>query len=156
METLEPKRSLATIESPERVKLRELEESGLYVFHGTNIDVEELEPRQAVDNNTGPDDKPGIHASQMADYAIFMAVAAPLGHTSAGATESDDSLTVHFDIDKNVEARLNDQSMGWVYVFGKQDFVQRRPIEWISTKSAKPLFKIPVSRRDLPRNINIF
>jgi hypothetical protein len=146
------------IESQERKQLRELESTGLYVFHGTSADVEALEPRQAVDAVTGHDDDPGIHASQVADYAIFMAVAAPLGHARAGATVSDETPepTMNFGVSRVVMEKLADNSNGIVYVFDKKDFRQRRPVEWISTTSAKPVLKIRVSRRDLPKDIEVF
>lgn len=143
-------------ESPERKQLRELEATGSYVFHGTNADAEELEPRQSIDIVTGPDDEPGIHASQVADYAIFMAVAAPLGHSRSGATESDDSLVMNYGVEKSTMDRMTDQTTGWVYVFDKKDFKQRRPVEWISTTPVKPIFKIKVSKRDLPKDIEVF
>lgn len=145
-----------TDESPERKQLRELETTGSYVFHGSSADIEELAPRQAVDTVTGPDDEPGIHASQVADYAIFMAVAAPLGHSRSSATESDGSIAMHYGIEKSIRERLDDQMSGWVYVFNKDDFKQRRLVEWISTKPVKPVFKIKVSKQDLPKNIDVF
>src|SRR3989344_8234401 len=148
-----PPTSQDNVESSERQRLRELEETGLYVFHGTKAEAEELEPRQAVDTITGPDDDPGIHASQVADYAIFMAVAAPLGHSRSGATESDGSITMDYGIEKSIQERLTDQTSGWVYVFNKEDFRQRRPVEWICTKPIRLVFKIKVSKRDLPKNI---
>lgn len=145
-------------ESAERRQLRDLESTGLYVFHGTSANVEQLEPRQAIDSTTGPDDEPGIHASQIADYGIFMAVAAPLGHTRSGATISDESPepVMGYGASQSVMDRLTDETNGLVYVFEKKDFRQRRPVEWISTKPVKPVFKIRVSKRDLPKNIEVF
>ena len=144
-------------ESSERRQLRELESTGLYVFHGTNVDAHELQPRQAVDSITGPDDKPSIHASQVADYAIFMAVAAPLGHTRSGATVSDGVLgpMMDFGVSKSVMDSLIDETSGWVYVFNKKEFRQRRPVEWICNEPVKPVFKIQVYKRDLPKNIEV-
>ncbi|MEK7554563.1 MAG: hypothetical protein AAB518_01075 [Patescibacteria group bacterium] len=144
------------IESPERKQLRELEATDSYVFHGTNVDVEQLEPRQAIDTIAGSDDEPGVHASQVADYAIFMAVAAPLGHSRSGATESNGSIIMDYGVERAVMNRLSDQIIGWVYVFNKKDFRQRRPVEWISDKPVKPIFKIKVSKQDLPKNIEVF
>lgn len=145
-------------ESPERRQLRELESTGSYVFHGTGANVGELQPQQAVDTMTGPDDEPGIHASQVADYAIFMAVAAPLGHSRSGATVSDESSTPIMDyrVEKAIMDRLTDDTSGWVYVFNKKDFRQRRPVEWISNKPVRPIAKIKVSKRDLPKGIDVF
>ena len=152
-----PKEPVEMNLSPERQKLKEFEETELYVFHGTKADVEELEPRQAIDNVTGPDDEPGVHASQIADYAIFMAVAAPLGHSRSGATDSEDgSITMHYGIEKAIQEQLNDQTSGWVYLFKRDDFKQRRSVEWISTKTIKPLFKIKVFKGDLPKDIETF
>jgi hypothetical protein len=108
METLESRKRPEQVESPERAQLRELEMTGLYVFHGTAANVDELEPRQAVDATMGPDDEPGVHASQFADYGVFMAVAAPLGHTSAGTVSTDGSFTLNFAMSRDVADQLTD------------------------------------------------
>lgn len=144
------------IESPERQELRVLEESGLYVFHGTHVDTEGLEPRQAIDTETGPDDVPGVHASQVADMAIFVAVAGQLGNIRFGADEVGERLAIDYGISSTDAEKLNDETNGFVYVFDRKDFIQRRPAEWLSTKSVKPVRKIQVFRRDLPRDIKIF
>ena len=157
MEILKTTRE-SNVESLERRQLRELEASGLYVFHGSETDFEELEPRQAIDTVIGNDEEPSVHASQLADYAIFMAVAAPLGRTTAGSTSNgtNDSFRMKFSMQSSVQQRLTDQVSGLVYVLDKKDFVQRRPAEWISKKAVKPLFKVRVSKRDLPKDIEIF
>ena len=159
MEILESKRQ-PELETLERKQLRELEQSGLYVFHGTPADVEELEPRQAIDHEIGPDDEPGVHASQFADYAIFMAVAAQLGRTKSGVTETitdtQHTVALEFGMSQNAADHLTDDTNGLVYVLDKSGFIQRRKAEWICPKAVKPVMKIRVFKRDLPKNIDIF
>jgi hypothetical protein len=143
------------VESLARRKLRELEASGLYVFHGTSADVERLERRQAVDCVTGPDGKPGIYASQIAEYAIFMAIAPPLGRARASCAIYEGSPTMKYGLEKAVMARLSDHASGWVYVCNKKDFMQCRSVEWLSTRPVKPIFAVRVTRRDLPKTIQV-
>ncbi|OGG57213.1 hypothetical protein A3D71_03860 [Candidatus Kaiserbacteria bacterium RIFCSPHIGHO2_02_FULL_55_20] len=150
----------ATLEfiSSEKQELMALERTGLYVFHGSGRDLDKLEPRQAIDSQTGPDGPPAVFASNAAEYAIFMAVVAPLGQTSSGATVSNDAPPVfHFEASKETLDRLTDDSFGFVYVFNKDEFEPHKGagIEFKSLQEVHPLKKIRVSKRDLPKNIGV-
>ena len=60
--------------SPAKQELLKLESENLYVFHGTDKDTDELQPRLAIDNKTGPDGDPAIFGSTVAETAIFYAI----------------------------------------------------------------------------------
>ena len=141
------------LRSPERQKLAELEKTGLYVFHGSGEDLERLDPRQAMDTVRGADGDPAVFVSPAAGYAIFMAVAAPLGHTSAGATFDEHGVyTLGFSATQEVLDRLKNGASGWVYVFENKGFVQHddSPVEFKSHEAISPVMKIRVTEHDLP------
>lgn len=153
--------------SPEKQELHALEREGIYVFHGTGADVDELEPRQAIDMKRGPDGDPGVFASNKADYAIFMAIVNKYNchsgaRSRAGATFGpDDTMTMKFGMSMETAQQLeaNPSATGWVYVFEKNQFVSHggdRTIEFVSHAPVRPLKKIKVSKRDLPEGIEVF
>jgi hypothetical protein len=151
--------------SPEKRELLQLEREDKYVFHGSGVNVETLEPRQAIDVEKGPDGAPGVFASNKAEYAIFMAIVNrsnfPQGfHSRSGAIQSDGSLPVlDFAISKETLNQLQDSSSGWVYVFNKTDFAPHQTkegIEFVAHTLVTPVRKIHVSKQDLPKDIQIF
>ncbi|KKS05226.1 MAG: hypothetical protein UU58_C0001G0086 [Candidatus Nomurabacteria bacterium GW2011_GWA2_41_25] len=156
------KESFKTI-SPEKLELLKMEKEGIFLFHGTRADIDSLEPRQAVDNERGPDGEPAIFASPAVDFAIFHAIINssnfPEGIVSqSGAISHDDgSFKLRFKLPRGVLAKLPDSAAGWVYVFKKEDFAQikERPAEYKSQISVQPLRKIRVLKRDLPSGIGI-
>lgn len=144
--------------SPEKRELLELKATGLYVFHGTRADIEELTPRQAMDSETGPDGPPAVFASTEPDQAIFMAIVAPCGQTSSGSTVHNDEPPVfHFGATQETWDKVKDDAVGWVYVFKKDDLIPHdgSVVEHKSLSPIRPLRKIRVSKRDLPANIDI-
>lgn len=158
-----PKNNERVIVSPEKQELLRLEAEGKYVFHGTGKDLDELEPRQANDVVRGPEGNPGIFASSLADYAIFMAIFngrnIPGGaRSSAGATHEDDgSFSLEFAVEQNAIDNLKDSASGFVYVFDKEKFTRRwdQSVEYVTHSAIKPTFKIKVSKQDLPQNIEV-
>lgn len=154
--------------SPEKQELLALEAEQKYVFHGTGVDVEKLEPRQAVDTETGPDGEPAVFASDRADYAIFMAIVnhanCPSGARSragafADATESGIKYRLDFGMSADTVAQLQEDAVGWVYVFDKQQFLPykaKEGVEFVSNMHVAPIRKIRVAKRDLPEGIEVF
>ena len=150
--------------SPERRELHALEKEDKYVFHGSGSDVASLEPRQAHDDIIGPDGSPAVFASNVADYAIFMAIFnkrnCPQGSsTSAGAKTDEEHglIEMRFAATRDTLDQLKDDAAGWVYVFNKTDFTRRLRggVEYVSDGPVTPIKKIQVSTRDLPKNIAI-
>jgi hypothetical protein len=142
--------------------LQKLEATGRYVFHGTSEDIETLEPRQAIDTETGLDGPPAVFASDRIDYAIFMAIVnaytcAGSSHSSVGGTSlPDGSLSLRYRMTRDTAERLKKDAAGWVYVFPKSEFEQRdSSAEYLSTVSVVPIQKVQVFREDLPEHIEI-
>jgi len=150
------------IESPERIRLRELEQEDKWVFHGSGDKIDTLEPRQAYNypaNSGGeqiPDDKPAVFASPNADIAIFMSIFnrnnASRGFRCGYDAQGDGSFkfrTTKYTMDQIHDAK------GYVYVFDKTKFISRSSSEVLSYESVVPAEVIVVSEKDLPKNILI-
>ncbi len=147
--------------TPEKQELLRLEATGDYVFHGSDSDIEEFEPRQAhnfIDGENHPDGDPAVFASSVAEYAIFMALInktnCPKGYRS-GAEATNGRST--YRATRDTLDQLQNDAAGWVYVFDRGQFNSRKSegIEYTSSTNVKPLEKIRVSRVDLPPNIDI-
>ena len=136
-----------------------LEREDCYVFHGTGLLLESLEPRQAytvIDGKQEADGEPAVFASSLVDYAIFMAlindVNCPL---SASSSVSYENGKLKFGASQETLDQLNATSRGYVYVFNRGDFLLRGGIEWMSHYHVKPVFVIEVGKTDFRRKINI-
>lgn len=150
------------IESPERMRLRDLEAEGRWVFHGSGSKIDGgLEPRQAYNhpNNSGesgvPDGEPAVFATPVADVAIFMSIInkhnAPKGARSGfGNTDGD----FEFRATKDTMDQIHN-AIGYVYVFDKTNFTPRSKTESLSYEVAEPVEVITVTKKDLPKNIII-
>jgi hypothetical protein len=137
-------------------KLKELEASGKYVFHGSaSGNISQLDPRQAVSFGKS-DGEPCVATSQYLSLAIFMAV---IGSKKAGGwgMEGMKPSEPHFMyLDKSAWDKAQAENWhGFVYVCNKALFRQHNEWEWRSTNSVKPIEIIPVSLKDLPDDINI-
>lgn len=151
--------------SPEKERLLNLEKEGKWVFHGSALEIEEFEPRQAFNFIGGkniPDGEPAVFASSVAEYAIFMAVVnemnCPEGlHSSAGTVQKDAHVSMQYRMTQHTSAQLKGDASGWVYVFDRSAFTQRDPggVEFVSPIRIAPADKIKVRRMDLPENIEI-
>jgi len=152
--------------SAEKRLLHELESSGLYVFHGSAEDREELSPQQAhniLPEGVIPDGEPAVFASSLADYAIFMAIMnknnCPRGTRSSVWTHTTEGeRTLSYGATAETLEQLTDTAHGFVYVFNKESFMQRDPedeVEYISTSTVKPIQKVRVLKQDLPGQIDI-
>lgn len=148
--------------SPEKQELLALERTGIYVFHGSGEDLASLNPRQAVDDSTGPDGPPAVFASNLVEFAIFMAIMNRHNYSSgtiSAGTRGDGmgKIELEFAVTRDIWDELKDTASGWVYVFNKSDFTPRteKNAEFVSHESVVPVKKIKVSKRDLPANIAI-
>ncbi|MDB5244513.1 MAG: hypothetical protein JWN18_383 [Parcubacteria group bacterium] len=156
--------------SPEKQELYDLEAEDKYFFSGTDVDVAELEPRQAMDTETGPDGVPAVFASSKADMAIFSALLKGSNVTGGSSTVSfgnrtsmhDDGATtdrLHFAIRRDTAENLKDSASGWIYVLDRSKFVphpDKPGVEFVSYTPVAPIKKIKVLKRDLPDGIEIF
>ncbi len=145
------------IESPEKVRLKELEKEGLWVFHGSPIKLDKLTPRQAY---TYPDKtaetkiadgEPAVFASPIADIAIFMAVVngknAPKGSRSGFGAKGENQF--EYRATQETLEQLHDVK-GYVFVFDKNKFTPRSQTEVCAYSEVVPDEIIEVTERDLP------
>lgn len=159
-----------SVEQPENItearkKLLELESSGSFVFHGSPVNIDVLEPRQSQDRdkNTGlmvDDGDPAVSATLSADIAIFRALTANIG--GASSFGMDDNGNLYFSLSPralaNLEIKANNGVLGKVYVLDKNGFSEyanRGKREWRSNEKVVPLKFIEVGFKDLPPNIKI-
>ena len=150
-----------SIEHPKsgREVLLNLESENKYVFHGSeNPHLEMLEPWQAhtvVEGEKQDDDQPGVHASQFADIAILMALVntqnCKEGFESGFRYEGKVILSVN----QKALDQLDEASVGYVYVFAKEDFVPRGMSQSISYVPVKPLKIIEVKKEDLSIDLEL-
>ena len=126
-------------------RLKELEATGKYVFHGSDHIIAELEPRQA-ENNRQPDGEPAVCASKTIDLALFRAIFNAHGVKNISATSGWNGNNFYAD------QVLHDTALtapGYVHVLAAEDFTQfPGRNEWRCTHHVKPLEVIEVSRPD--------
>jgi hypothetical protein len=133
-------------------KLTALQNEERYVFHGSGLRLEQLEPRQAytvIDGMSVADGLPAIFATQFADYAIFMALinpqTCPLGARSRCGYEEGRLV---FAASRHTLDQLNGSTIGFVHVFDRVDFELRGGPEWMCLKRIKPSSVVEVSLAD--------
>ena len=150
---------LEIIESKERLK--ELETSGDYLFHGSPHVVSRFEPRQAYTEVSGrevPDGEPAVFASSEIEIPIFRSIfhdanfADIEGSFRTGFSSEDSGVTIHanqaaMDLCKGKE--------GYVYVFKREGFSQRANTEWMSNSSVVPVAVFHSSFEDIGLPITI-
>lgn len=151
------------IESPERMRLRELEADGRWVFHGSGSKIDgTLEPRQAINHKkvdseivAMPDDKPAVFATPLADIAIFMAIInrnnVVDGRSGFGTT---DEGGFEFRATPETMKQIHNAT-GYVYVFDKTNFTPRSKRESLAYEEVTPNEVVMVTEKDLPKNIVI-
>jgi hypothetical protein len=142
--------------------LHELAETGLFVFHGTNLTgIAELVPRQAF-NKGEPDGTPAIFAATNPDIAIFQAVfnaarqQVESGDATTGWTGSHEG-DVQFRTTPNVAEFLKEhpETIGEVYVLDSENFTSGDR-GMVSENAVTPLTAIAVGVEDLPSNIHVY
>ena len=142
-----------------RERLLSLEKEGTYVFHGSPVKIDTLEPRQPynLDETTGGMEKhgdPSISASPFAEIAIFRAIVHPnkFSEFQGGMGFNDETGEFVFDAPKEALEKIK-EDRGYVYVFKKSDFSDFSPMEMRSQTEMKPEEIVEVSYNDLPNNI---
>lgn len=143
--------------------LRQLEATGQFLFHGTGQHIERFEPRQAtnyVDGQNIDDDAPGVHASPLADIAIFMGLI-HRGNCPAGSYCRYEFVdgAVRFEASQKTLDQLHHphdrEIRGYVYVFDKARFKVRDEIESICYEPIVAEQCIQVGLADLPERIGL-
>lgn len=139
-------------------ELLKLEKQGNFVFHGSPDKLEYLEPRQAYTWKGAEkiaDGLPAVFTSNLAEIAIFMALINKENIKDtfrSGFGFSNNNL--EFRLTKETFDKLNNLK-GYVYVFNKEGFKSRNPVEYISYKIEKPIKIIEITEKDLPKNIKM-
>jgi|AntRauTorcE11897_2_1112592.scaffolds.fasta_scaffold15151_2 hypothetical protein len=132
------------IHSKERLK--ELENSGEYLFHGSPFMVHAFEPRQAytdVDGKPTPDGEPAVFASAEVETPIFRSIFHEHsfdgleGSFEAGFSNSDDGS--HYIHANKAAVQVCKENSGYVYVFKRDDFILRGNSEWVADKEVSPV-----------------
>ena len=154
------KNPLEIIESKQRLK--EMELSGQYVFHGSPHLISKFEPRQAytaLDGESFADEEPAIFASSEIELPIFRSIFHPSnyenvkGSFSTGMSHGRD-MEPFFQVSKDaMEASRGEK--GYVYVFEKNDFELRDNIEWRSKKVIRPRAVFHSSFKDIGLPIRV-
>lgn len=150
-----------------RERLLKLEAEGIYVFHGSeNADLDSLEPRQGYNHINGvqePDGEPAVFASNRADYAILMALINKQNcpneyNFSAGTVNNEKGeIVLQLQATKDTLEQLTEHSLGYVYVFDKNQFTPRenRRVEYVSKVPVTSINKIRVTKKDLPPHVEM-
>lgn len=143
-----------------REKLLALEKEGKYVFHGSPMEIKELEPRQAQDYDreadiSQDDGAPAVFASPFADAAIFRALINEKnvqGDSESGWSLTEDGL--QFRSTQNLIESARGVT-GKVYVLDKLQFGPDEGMQVRSHGTVRPAAVIEVTVDDLPDNIKI-
>lgn len=127
-------------------RLRELEATGEYVFHGGPNVIPELEPRQA-NNYQESDGEPAVCASKSLNLALFRAIFNAHGQEGISAHSGWKSGS-YFYADQVLHDAAN-TAPGYVHVLLADDFTDydgRNEVR--STKPVEPIEVIEVHRSD--------
>lgn len=137
--------SNVALESESLRRLKELETTGKFVFHGSDHVIYKLEPRQAF-NAGAPDGKPAVCASKTIDIALFCAIFK--GHKTEGwsgwSAYSGDKFYADSEMYKAAET-----GKGYVHVMLLADFEEFAGRgEMRATHPITPIEVIEVNRQD--------
>lgn len=145
--------------SANRARLEMLQLDDQFVFHGSGLNILELEPRQAytvIEGINTPDGEPAVYASDLIDYAIFMALINKENcPTSTRSSCSFESGRLIFGATQDTLDQLPENAIGYVHVLHRSAFDLRGGCEWFSTEIQKPHEIIEVCRADFTEPINI-
>ena len=112
------------------------------LFHGSNIKIKRLIPKESL-----------VYASDLPDYAIFLAIISLSRTGSAKVNTIKNKTTMGIDQDFiNGKSRI---VPGYVHVVSSQTFLHQAGKEYISDKPVDVLFSIPVTYRDLDTPITL-
>ncbi len=139
-----------------RLLLKELEKTGLFVFHGSPRLFKKLEPRQQM--NYSPragklvkDGKPAVCVTPFIKVAIFRALIYR-DWTNFGQTNGKVFLRASKEA---LNITRSTKKKAYVYVFRKTDFRKHSPLELRRSQPTAPLATIPVIVDDVPKGIQI-
>lgn len=145
--------------SANRARLEMLQLDDQFVFHGAGLNILELQPRQAytvIEGVNTPDGEPAVYASDLIDYAIFMALINKENcPTSTRSSCSFESGRLIFGATQDTLDQLPENAIGYVHVLHRSAFDLRGGCEWFSTEIQKPHEIIEVCRADFTEPINI-
>lgn len=145
--------------SANRARLEMLQLDDQFVFHGSGLNILELQPRQAytvIEGVNTPDGEPAVYASDLIDYAIFMALINKENcPTSTRSSCSFESGRLIFGATQDTLDQLPENAIGYVHVLHRSAFDLRGGCEWFSTEIQKPHEIIEVCRADFTEPINI-
>ncbi|MFH0852249.1 MAG: hypothetical protein V1845_01415 [bacterium] len=146
-------------------ELLRFEMDGKYVFHGSPLNLNKLEPRQAFDfdkekGGLAEDGKPAVCATDRAEVAIAKAIFwqrpefAGIFHWLWGYEVNEKGeKSIVFEASRNTLEQLKaikDKLRGYIHVFSKSGFEQYRNDEWRTYKEVNPEKVIEVRFEDLP------
>ncbi len=138
--------------------LIELESQRRFIFHGSGKFHHQLEPCQAytfVDGQSKKDGEPAVFASELADYAIFMALIDVNWISGCRASCSYQNGRLIFGASQLTIDQFTGSTVGFVHVLEKSKFAHRGGIEWLCTSIVRPTSIIEVRVDDFQRTINI-
>ena len=148
-------------------RLKNLEATEQYLFHGSPDEIGELEPRQPYifdkkQNKMVPDGEPAVVASPYSDVAIFRAIVnkknIPEKHWS-GFGYDGENKKLKFRMSRST-ADTAKEAKGYVHVLNRNEFTPKSPerpggMEWRADKSVKPVEIVEVTADYLPEDISI-
>lgn len=146
-----------------RSALLAMEAEGRYVFHGSEVVLDKLTPRQAETYNpeierNESDGEPAVCATTYADFAIFRALINGRDLTGESYSEfgTREDGTLFFRTTRNLLENAQAKK-GLVYVFNRSRFspLEDGGSEMRSTNEEIPMESVEVTFGDLPSNIEI-
>jgi hypothetical protein len=140
------------------IELVEMERDGAYVFHGSGRSHDQLEPRQAytvVNGQSIKDGEPAIFASELVDYAIFMALIDVNWISGCRASCSFENGRLVYGANQLTIDQFAKPIIGFVHVLEKNKFAPRCGIEWMCTSIVKPSGVLEVTVDDFQKTIRI-
>ncbi len=136
-------------------KLKKMEQTGKYLFHGTTSgSIVSFEPRQAISDGV-KHGEPCVAASEYIEPAIFMAI---LGSRVSSGWNSDEPSDFGFYLkETDFETLRRHNATGYVYIFDRNTTVFNPFMgwEWRAHENVEPLQKIEVNFADLPKKIEL-
>jgi len=151
-----------------KTELKKLEESGEFVFHGSALKLDILEPQQAytfskTEKKMIKDGEPAVAATPYADIAIFRAIinsenVSGKHWSNFGASIQNGAVLLEFGATKNTLEQAMGKK-GYVFVLYRKDFLPKsghqKSMDWRCGIKVKPVRAIAVTSEDLPAEIKI-
>lgn len=146
------------------MELKKLEETGKYLFHGSALRLDELEPRQSktlskTENKMVNDGEAAVAATPYIDIAIFSATVKQMpGRSSFTAKVTKNGIILEFEAQRHAMEEAK-KAKGYVHVVLKENFSPKtghpQEMDWRSASKIKPVKIFEVGFEDLPENIKI-